>query len=130
MAQRQYGDSFVGPGYIKGRNPNCGKVTYTSAENDLVLYDTQRKKVVAVGKVKANYYDIPHADYQLRRNRLMLTGQLNDATPDQSSPTEGCGQCPRLRVARLGFPGWASAATGPWLRICRSSNLKGSSSSL
>ena len=50
------------------------KTWYRPAETDLVLYDTVTKRILAVGEVKSNPYDLGHADYQLRRNQVMMTG--------------------------------------------------------
>ena len=60
------------------------KVYYKSAETDLIIYDAQKRQVVARGEVKANYNDVPHADYQHRRNWLMLTGELEDGTDTEA----------------------------------------------
>ena len=62
-------------------NTMVKKVTYKSAETDLTIYDPKSQKVVARGEVKSNYNDVPHADFQHRRNWLMLTGDVDGDTP-------------------------------------------------
>ncbi len=54
-----------------------GKTYYTPAENDLIWYDNSNK-IIACGEIKLNPHDIPHADYQHRRNRVMITGDYVD----------------------------------------------------
>ena len=48
------------------------KIRYFVVEQDLLLYNSLTNEVIAFGEIKRNYYDIPHADKQLIRNRNML----------------------------------------------------------
>ena len=45
-----------------------------SAEQDLIIYHKPTNKVVACGEVKKNYYDIVHADHQLERDKVIISG--------------------------------------------------------
>ena len=71
-------DFKVGHYYVV-KHTKGSKTWYTPAEQDLILYDTVSNRIVAVGEVKANPVDIGHADYQLRRDTVMLLG--DKATP-------------------------------------------------
>ena len=50
------------------------KTWYRPVETDLVLFDEKTKRILAVGEVKSNPSDLGHADYQLTRNEVMMTG--------------------------------------------------------
>jgi hypothetical protein len=73
-------DVLVGHYYVVkyergSKSKNNIKTRYIPVETDLVLYNTLTKEIVAVGEVKSNPYDVPHADHQLSRNSVMMTGK-------------------------------------------------------
>lgn len=48
-----------------------------AAEQDLIIYNKSTNQVVACGEVKKNYYDIVHADHQLERNKVIISGKCS-----------------------------------------------------
>lgn len=74
-------DFLVGHYYVVkyergSKSKNNLKTRLVPAETDLVLYNTCTREIVAIGEVKSNAYDVPHADYQLSRGTVMMTGQV------------------------------------------------------
>lgn len=49
-----------------------------AAEQDLIIYHKPTNQVVACGEVKKNYYDIVHADHQLERDKVIISGKCNN----------------------------------------------------
>lgn len=63
---------------------NNKTIRYSSAEQDLLLYDPKTNRVVATGEVKKNIDDLGHADYQHRRDYVMLMGTPDPVTNSSS----------------------------------------------